>query len=127
MLKNTGAAALALLLVQANPLAAQTANVSKVTVVEPATIMKGYRASKIIGASVVNEANEAVGKIDDLVIRADDRAVVAIVSVGGFLGVGTRLVAVPYESISWRENTGLLPGATKERMKTFPEFTYASR
>lgn len=127
MLKHTGAAALAFLLVQANPLAAQTAAVTRVTVIEPATVMKGYRASKIVGASLVNEANESVGKIDDLVIRADDRVVVAIVSVGGFLGVGDRLVAVPYESIAWRDNIGVLPGATKERMKTFPAFTYASR
>lgn len=106
---------------------AQTANVTQVTVIEPATVMKGYRASKIVGMTLTNEANETVGKIDDLVIRADDKAVVAIVSVGGFLGVGDRLVAVPYQSISWRENTGVLPGATKDRLKTFPEFKYAAR
>jgi sporulation protein YlmC with PRC-barrel domain len=108
---------------------AQTTTVAPaaVTVIEPATVMKGYRASKIVGMTLTNEANETVGKIDDLVIRADDKAIVAIVSVGGFLGVGDRLVAVPYQSISWRENTGVLPGATKDRLNTFPEFKYAAR
>lgn len=136
MLKLSIAAATAMMLLapiatsvpaNAQTATAQTATVTQVTVIEPATVMKGYRASKIVGAALVNEANESVGKIDDLVIRADDKVVVAIVSVGGFLGVGDRLVAVPYESISWRENTGVLPGATKERLKTFPEFKYAAR
>jgi len=129
MLKLATAAATAMILL-APVASAQTTTVvapAQVTVIEPATVMKGYRASKIVGMTLTNEANETVGKIDDLVIRADDKAVVAIVSVGGFLGVGDRLVAVPYQSISWRENTGVLPGATKERLKTFPEFKYAAR
>ncbi len=125
-MKLVAAAATAIILLA--PVAnAQTAKVTQITVIEPATVMKGYRASKIVGMTLTNEANETVGKIDDLVIRADDKAVVAIVSVGGFLGVGDRLVAVPYESIAWRENTGVLPGATKDRLKTFPEFKYAAR
>jgi len=123
----SGAALAVLATTQAPAAGAQTATVTKITVIEPATVMKGYRATKIIGTTVVNEANETVGKIDDLVIRADDKVVVAIVSVGGFLGIGDHLVAVPYESIQWRENTGVLPGATKERLKAFPEFTYAAR
>lgn len=127
MLKLATAAATAMLLLSPIAASAQTATVTQITVIEPAQIMKGYRASKIVGATLTNENNETVGKIDDLVIRADDKVVVAIVSVGGFLGVGDRLVAVPYESIQWRENTGVLPGATKERLKTFPEFKYAAR
>jgi sporulation protein YlmC with PRC-barrel domain len=123
-LATAAATAMILLAPVAN---AQTAKVTQITVIEPATVMKGYRASKIVGMTLTNEANETVGKIDDLVIRADDKVVVAIVSVGGFLGVGDRLVAVPYESIAWRENTGVLPGATKDRLKTFPEFKYAAR
>jgi len=128
MLKHAGAAA-ALLILLAGAAGAQTstATATRVTLIEPATVMKGYRASKIVGTTLTNEANETVGKIDDLVIRSDDRVVVAIVSVGGFLGMGDRLVAIPYDSIAWRENSGVLPGATKERLKTFPEFTYATK
>src|SRR5262245_10550252 len=121
------AAATALTLLAPVAASAQTATVTQVTVIEPAQIMKGYGGSTIVGHTPVNDANETVGKVDALVIRADDKVVVAIVSVGGFLGVGDRLVAVPYESIAWRENTGVLPGATKERLKTFPEFKYAAR
>lgn len=124
---NLFAAATTAMILLAPVANAQTATVTQVTVIEPATVMKGYRASKIVGTTLTNEANETVGKIDDLVIRADDKVVVAIVSVGGFLGVGDRLVAVPYDAIAWRENTGVLPGATKDRLKTFPEFKYAAR
>lgn len=132
MWKYASAAAAAILMLQALPAGAQTAGtttgntaVARVTVVEPAAVMKGYRASKIVGSTVTNEANETVGKIDDLVIRSDDRVVVAILSVGGFLGVGDRLVAVPYDQISWHDNVGVLPGVTKDRLKTFPQFSYA--
>jgi hypothetical protein len=55
----------------------------------------GYRASKVIGSSVVNDANETIGKIDDLLVRSDGKQPYAVLSVGGFLGMGTRLVVVP--------------------------------
>ncbi len=100
----------------------QTLNVLKVDVVKVAT---GFRATKIIGETVVNDANETVGKVDDLIIVPDGKVPVLILSVGGFLGVGTRLVAVPYESLKMQDKKLLLTGATKDTLKTLPEFKYA--
>jgi hypothetical protein len=47
-----------------------------------------YRASKVIGSSVVNEANETIGKIDDLLVSRDGKQPYAVLSIGGFLGRG---------------------------------------
>src|SRR5262249_3350255 len=74
---------------------------------QPQTIMKvdvtkvstGFRASKIVGAEVINGAKESIGKIDDVIISSDGKVPYAILSVGGFLGLGTRLIAVPYDTL----------------------------
>jgi hypothetical protein len=55
----------------------------------------GYRASKVIGSSITNDANETIGKIDDLLVSSDGKDPYAVLSIGGFLGVGSHLVAVP--------------------------------
>ena len=51
-------------------------------------IAEGWRASKLIGASVYNDSNQKVGKIGDLIIAPDGSISVAILDVGGFLGLG---------------------------------------
>lgn len=59
-----------------------------VSAVTDQKLSTGYRSTKIVGSNVVNDKNEAIGKIDDLIISRDDRALYAILSVGGFLGSG---------------------------------------
>ena len=56
----------------------QTVQLTKVDVVKVAT---GFRASKIIGSSVVNEAGDTVGKVDDVIIGEDRK--VAVRRAGG--------------------------------------------
>lgn len=92
--------------------------------VDVTKLASGYRASKIIGGTVVNEANETVGKVDELLIGADGKTPYAVLSVGGFLGLGDRLVVVPYESLKMAANKIMLPGATKEALKVLPEYKY---
>ena len=79
-----------------------------------------------IGTSVVNDANETIGKIDDLLVSPDGKQPYAVLSIGGFLGMGTRLVVVPYDMLKFAENKVLLPGGTKEGLKMLPEFKYAT-
>lgn len=93
--------------------------------VDATKLGSGYRATRIIGGTVVNEANETVGEVDELLIGADGRTPYAVLSVGGFLGLGDRLVVVPYESLKMAANKIMLPGATKEALKALPEFKYA--
>ena len=86
----------------------------------------GYRASKVIGSSVVNDANETIGTIDDLLVSRDGKQPYAVLSIGGFLGMGSRLVVVPYETLRFAGNKVTLPGGTKEGLKMLPEFKYAT-
>jgi hypothetical protein len=87
-------------------------------------IAVGHRASKILGAPVYNEREERVGTIDDLLITPDRSLSYAILSVGGFLGIGGKLVAIPVEQIRDEKGKLILPGATKEAIKALPEFEY---
>ena len=116
----TALAAPAFVLAQGTP---QTVQLTKVDVIKVAT---GYRASKVIGASVVNEANDTVGKVDDIIIGQDGKSPFVVLSVGGFLGMGSKLIVLPYEQLKATENKIVLPGATKEALKDLPEFKYAS-
>ena len=103
--------------------APQTVELAKVNVQKLAA---GYRASKVIGSSVVNDANETIGKIDDLLVSADGKEPFAVLSIGGFLGMGSHLVALPYDSLKFVDKKFVLPGGTKESLKMLPEFKYAS-
>jgi hypothetical protein len=90
-------------------------------------VAQGYRVSKLTGNSVTNEKNEKVGTLDDFVIGRD-RSLFAVLQVGGFLGVGSHFVAVPYESLVIHDETRKieLPGASKEELETLAEFKYRS-
>src|ERR1700760_3122142 len=55
-----------------------------------------WRASKIIGLNVYNDNNENVGSINDILTDKNGSIKAAVISVGGLLGVGARLVAVPF-------------------------------
>ena len=89
-------------------------------------IAVGNRASKLIGAPVHNEQGEKVGSVDDLIISPDRSVSFAIVSIGGFLGLGSRLVAIPVEQLREEKDRLILPGATQEALAKLPEFKYAS-
>jgi hypothetical protein len=94
-------------------------------VVDVVAVADGYRASKLRGATVVNSKNEKIGELDDLIV-GKDRVLFGIVQVGGFLGLGSRLIAVPYSSLQISEEGRriVLPGASKEHVKDLPEFKY---
>jgi hypothetical protein len=101
----------------------QTIELAKVDV---KTLAAGYRASKVIGSSVVNDANETIGKIDDILISSDGKQPYAVLSIGGFLGMGSHLVVVPYDSLTFADKKVTLPGGSKEGLKMLPEFKYAT-
>ena len=86
------------------------------------------RASKFIGEPVRNGKGENIGTVDDLILNTSDRILFAVLSVGGFLGAGDRLVAVPFEELEFgsKDVEGVVVyGMTKERLAAMPAFTYA--
>jgi sporulation protein YlmC with PRC-barrel domain len=113
-----------LMSIVANPRMAASQGVQLVKV-DVSVVAKGYRASKLIGTSVINDKNESIGSLDDLVI--DNKQVLfAVLQVGGFLGVGKHLVAVPYDNLQISEDGKkvALPGASKDELKKLSEFKY---
>jgi sporulation protein YlmC with PRC-barrel domain len=113
----------AALLVSGPPLLAQ---VVELVAVDVKTVGQGYRTSKLTGMEVVNSENEEIGEIDDFVIGRDDHALFAVLQVGGFLGLGGHLVAVPFESLEVEDAGGkiLLAGGTRDALNDLPEFEY---
>src|SRR5580704_5574356 len=93
--------------------------------VDPQSLATGYRVSKVVGSTVVNDANETVGKIDDLIVTPTEKVPFAVLSVGGFLGMGKKYVVVPFSSLQVKNNQMVLPGATKDSLKGLPDFKYS--
>ena len=81
-------------------------------------------ASKIIGEAVVNRQNEGLGKIHELVIDAKEgRLAYAVLSFGGFLGMGNKLFALPWRAFEFASNENkLILNVDKEKLKSAPGF-----
>jgi hypothetical protein len=102
--------------------APQTVTLMKV---DPQTLATGYRTSKVVGSTVYNDSNQSVGTIDDLIVTPGGQAPYAVLSVGGFLGMGTKYVVVPFPSLKVVNKKMVLPGASKEALEALPDFKYA--
>jgi sporulation protein YlmC with PRC-barrel domain len=81
-------------------------------------------ATNIIGNQVVNSEGEQLGKIIDLVLDLDDAQVAyAVLSFGGFLGVGDKLFAIPVEALTFRtEDHTVILDVDKDLLKNAPGF-----
>ncbi len=60
-----------------------------------------WRASKLVGLSVYNDSNESLGSINDLLTDKSGDIKAVVIGVGGFLGVGEHLVAVPLDKVKF--------------------------
>jgi hypothetical protein len=110
-----------------------TALLPPVTMTPGAAAVARPRLSQIIGGHVYNERNERVGEVDDILLSLPGTlgspagiGPIAIIQVGGFLGMGGRLVTLPLGDLRWnaeREQI-LMPGATKESLGARPAFEY---
>jgi hypothetical protein len=80
---------------------------------------------EVIGKDVVNVKDEKVGTVADLVMDQDQKLVGAVLSVGGFLGIGEKWVAVPVDQIDFPaedQPARLLIAVTEEQLKNAPDF-----
>jgi sporulation protein YlmC with PRC-barrel domain len=86
-------------------------------------------ASNVTGMSVINAAGEELGEINDLVVDQSGKPVVALIGVGGFLGIGEKDVGVPFDQLQFamseqNEQVARLDDATKETLEAAPSFVY---
>jgi hypothetical protein len=80
---------------------------------------------EVIGKDVVNVGDEEVGTIADLVMDQDQKLVGVVLSVGGFLGIGDKWVAVPVDQIDFptdEQPARLRANVTKEQLENAPDF-----
>jgi sporulation protein YlmC with PRC-barrel domain len=70
-----------------------------------------WRASKLVGLNVYNDKNESLGSINDLLTDKDGNIKAVVIGVGGFLGVGEHLVAVPLDKIKFVNEPVVYAGA----------------
>jgi hypothetical protein len=80
---------------------------------------------EVIGKDVVNMTDEEVGTISDLVMDQEQKLVGVVLSVGGFLGIGEKWVAIPVDQIEFptaEEPARLLAAVTEEELKNAPDF-----
>jgi sporulation protein YlmC with PRC-barrel domain len=103
MISKTIAAALLSTALMTGVAFAQTATANKDAANTSASMHRDgeWRASKLSGVDVYNEANEKIGDVNDVILDKSGKAEKVILSVGGFLGIGERYVAVPFEKVKW--------------------------
>lgn len=85
-------------------------------------------SSKLKGLNITNQENSTVGEITDIAIK-NDKIDAFILSVGGFLGMGERYVAVSPNSVTINHDTAndkwvAKMNTTKDALKAAPEFKY---
>jgi sporulation protein YlmC with PRC-barrel domain len=76
------------------------ANMTSTTLSEQ-SLHGSWRASKIVGLNVYNNDNENLGLINDLLTDKNGNIKAVVLSVGGFLGVGSHFVAVPFDKVKF--------------------------
>ena len=70
-----------------------------------------WRASKMVGLSVYNDSNESIGSINDMLTDKNGNIKAVVIGVGGFLGIGEHLVAVPLEKVKFVNEPIVYTGA----------------
>ena len=91
------------------------------------TSTEAFRTSKLIGTNVKNNDGDTIGEVEDLIISSGDQMLQAILSVGGFLGIGERHVAIPFKDLKVthvNNNPEVFYQATKAELEGMPKFSY---
>jgi len=84
------------------------------------------RASKVIGASVYNEHDQKIGTVDELLMNPNHDVTQAVLSVGGFLGLDSKLVAVKIDQLQVRPDRIVMAGATKDGLTRMPTYKFSN-
>ena len=129
-MRTIAAVVFAIIFAAGSPLA-QTSDKAPVTQaitppvgMDSAALAGSARASKVIGSKVY-KGDTAIGQIEDILITLDHATVTAVVlSVGGFLGMHEKLVAVPINQIKVSSEAKFTTDLTKEQLASAPAFDF---
>lgn len=117
----TGAFAQTTQTAPAAPMAPMTTTPATPTATAPT--LGAIKGSTLINMDVKNSADEKIGDINDVIVSADGKVEQVIISVGGFLGVGTRKVAVAWNEVKVDTNADVAwVNLSKQQLEIAPEF-----
>ena len=86
----------------------------------------GVAVEQMIGKPVVNAEGQEIGQVRDLLMGQDGAVAQAIIDVGGFLGVGAKQIAVPWDQIAVQpDGNGITLPMDRQQLETAPEHAYA--
>ena len=78
----------------------------------------------MIGMAVYNEHNEKIGVMDDILLPATGGEVTAVLSVGGFLGIGEKMIKVPLSHVHFMAEKPMMEG-DKAALSAMPRYSYS--
>lgn len=84
-----------------------------------------WLATSLIGTKVSGAADESLGEVNDVLLDRNGNIVGAVIGVGGFLGIGEKDVAVPFNTLELVRNPDgdkLVLRKSKDELKAAPEF-----
>lgn len=86
-----------------------------------------FRTSKLVGAKVYNNTDANIGSIEDIILKADGSMDEVVLSVGGFLGIGDKYVAVPFSDLKVTRSGSsvkITTNGTKDSLKALPDYKF---
>jgi hypothetical protein len=96
------------------------------TVPPSVTVLGSREVQGILGGEVRSTSNEAMGRIADVIVDGEGKPRAAIIDFGGFLGVGSRKIAVDWKALHFvpgaDKRYGIVLELTREQVKPAPEY-----
>jgi ribosomal 30S subunit maturation factor RimM len=86
-----------------------------------------FRTSQLVGSKVYNTANENIGSIEDIILKPDGTMDEVVLSVGGFLGIGDKYVAMPFNALKVSRDGSsvkVTTDGTKDSLKALPDYKF---
>ena len=89
-----------------------------------------WRMANYVGQPIVNASGEKIGDVSDMLFDRGGKITTVVVGVGGFLGLGAKQVALPFETVTYSEQNGerqIMVPLTKEALQAAPDYTLTEK
>ena len=89
-----------------------------------------WRMANYIGKPIVNATGEKIGDVSDVLFDRTGKITTVVIGVGGFLGLGAKQVAIPFEAVTYREQDGhreITVPLSKEALQAAPDYTMSEK
>lgn len=93
----------------------------------PATVVDGEQLESVLGIEALSSTGDNMGRIDDIIVDRSGEIRAAIIDFGGFLGVGSRKIAVDWRSLHFdpKKPGAVVVSLTKDQLRVAPVYKAA--